>query len=92
MSDYSVRDNPDRNRIEVEVEGRLAVIDYWRSGDTIYYVHTGVPEELEGRGIASQMARFALELAREQGLKVVPRCPFVAAYIKRHPEYQDLVA
>lgn len=92
MSAIQVRDNPDKNRIEAEVEGRLAVIEYRRNKQRIYYLHTKVPEELEGQGIASQMARFALELAREQGLKVSPHCPFVAAYIKRHPEYQSLVA
>ena len=92
MSDYQIRDNQEEKRIEVQLEGRLAVIEYFRKDEKIYFVHTEVPEELEGQGIASEMARFALELAREQGLKVVPRCPFVAAYIKRHSEYQPLVA
>lgn len=91
MDNLQLRDNPDKNRIEAVVADSLAVIEYWRQEDTIYYLHTQVPTELEGQGIASRMARFALELAREQGLKVVPRCPFVSAYIRRHPEYQDLV-
>lgn len=92
MSDLQIRDNSEKRRIETEVEGHLAVIEYRLAGGKIYYLHTKVPAELEGRGIASQLARFALDLAREQDLKVVPRCPFVAAFIERHPEYQPLVA
>lgn len=92
MTDYNVTDNPDKNRIEVRVNDQLAKIEYRRRGDTIYLIHTYVPPALEGQGIASQMARFALEAARARGDKVVPLCPYVAAYIQRHPEYQSLVA
>lgn len=56
------------------------------------YVHTGVPPELEGRGIAGQLAKFALDDARARGLRVVARCPYVAAYIERNPEYAELLA
>jgi uncharacterized protein len=87
-----VRNNEERRRFEAEVEGRLAMIGYERQGDTITYTHTFVPPELEGRGIAGRMAQVALGYARASGLRVVPQCPFVASYIKRHPEYQDLVA
>nr|PZN27600.1 MAG: N-acetyltransferase [Chloroflexota bacterium] len=89
---FEVRDNAAAQRFEVEIEGRLAMITYQRRGNTIVFTHTEVPPELEGRGIASRMARFALESAREQGLRVVARCPFVASYIRRHPEYQSLLA
>ena len=54
-------------------------------------IHTEVPAELAGRGLASRLARTALNLARDRGVKVVVRCPFVTEYIARHPEYHDLV-
>jgi predicted GNAT family acetyltransferase len=87
----SVRDNSAASRYEAEMDGQLAVITYWRSGQHITFLHTGVPAALEGHGIAGQMARVALDDARAKGLAVIPRCPFIAAYIRRHPEYTDLV-
>lgn len=89
--DLAVRDNPEQARYEVDLDGNLGVIQYQLSGDTIAFTHTEVPEALEGRGIAGAMARFALEDARSRGLRVAPRCPFVAGYIRRHPEYAGLV-
>jgi predicted GNAT family acetyltransferase len=87
-----VTDNAAESRFELQVEGRTAVLEYVRRGDAVVYVHTGVPPELEGRGIGGQLAKFALDDARTRGLKVVARCPYVAAYIERHPEYADLLA
>ena len=87
----SVRDNAAAGRYEARVGGQLAVITYRRSGERITFIHTGVPAALEGQGIAGKMAHVALEEARAAGLAVVPRCPFIAAYIRRHPEYADLV-
>ncbi len=63
---------------------------YERSGDTIVFTHTVVQPEAEGRGVGSALIRTALDDAREQQLTVVPQCVFVAGYIERHPEYQDL--
>ena len=88
----TVRDNAEEGRYEAEVEGQLGMAEYMRRGDTIIFVHTEVPEELEGQGIAAQIVRFALDDVRARGLKVIARCPYVAAYIRRHPEYQDLLA
>jgi uncharacterized protein len=87
-----VRNNPEDGQYEAEVDGGLALAAYQLRGDTITFTHTEVPEELEGLGIAGQVVRFALDDARARGLKVVPRCPYVAGFIRRHPEYQDLVA
>src|SRR3954447_18150152 len=87
-----VHDNPARRRYEKEIDGKTAMIVYRLHGDTITFTHTEVPPEFEGRGIAARMAHFALEDARARGLRVVPLCPYVAAYIRRHPEYQPLVA
>ena len=74
-------------RFEITVEDIVSVLDYSQSGQTITFVHTGVPAELEGRGIGSQLARAGLEYAVRENLHVVPRCPFIRTYIERHPEY-----
>lgn len=93
MSDaIEVRDNPAEGRFESAVDGRLAVAEYRLGDGRITFTHTVVPPELEGRGIASALIRTALASARERGLKVVPHCSFVAAYIDRHPDQQDLLA
>jgi hypothetical protein len=86
-----VRNNAEANRFEVVLDGKLAMIEYMITGKNITFTHTETPTELEGRGIASAMARVALEYARDQQLKVIPLCPFVAGYIRNHPEYQPLV-
>ncbi len=86
-----VTNNEGAQRYEVKVDEQRAVLTYERRGDHITYLHTGVPPALEGHGIASKLAHFALEEARAQHLHVVPACPFVAAYIRRHPEYLSLL-
>ena len=75
----------------MNIDGELAVSAYRRNDDTIIFTHTEVPPHLEGKGIGNQLARAALDYARSEELKVVPRCPFISAFIRRHPEYQDLV-
>jgi predicted GNAT family acetyltransferase len=87
----SVRNNKEASRFEIDLDGDLAVSNYRIRGDTIYFTHTEVPEALEGRGIGNILARVALDYARANRLRVVPRCKFIASFIKRHPEYQDLV-
>ena len=69
-----------------------ATAAYQIEGDTIVFTHTLVPKAIEGRGVASKLIRAALDSARDAGLKVVAQCPFVAAYIERHPEYRGLLA
>lgn len=86
-----IRNNPERNRFEAEVNGKLAVVEYMDRGARIVYTHTEVPDGQEGEGIGSQLAKYELEYARAQEKIVLPLCPFIAAYIRRHPEYQDLV-
>jgi uncharacterized protein len=87
-----VVNNERESRFEVEVEGELAVAEYSRSGGRIEFTHTKVPESLEGEGVGSVLAREGLDHARREGLEVVPTCHFIASYIDRHPEYQELVA
>lgn len=79
-------------RYAVEIDGYEAELVYILKGNVITYIHTYVPEELEGRGIASQLAARALSDARERGYRVVARCPYVAHYMRRHPEFDDLLA
>ena len=87
----SVRNNEEAGRFEIDVDGEIAVSNYIIRGKTIYFTHTEVPSAAEGRGIGNILARAALDYARANRLRVVPRCKFIAAFIKRHPEYQDLV-
>ncbi len=87
-----ITNNTQEERYEVWVDGHVAELVYEREGDQITYLHTGVPRELEGRGIGSQLAHAALEDARNQHLTVVPLCPFVKIYIQRHPEYLSLLS
>jgi predicted GNAT family acetyltransferase len=88
----AVRDNVQLHRFELDAGGHVAYSNYRRDGDTLTVMHTEVPAALNGKGIGSALARGLLDLARAQGLKVVPLCPFVAAYIAKHTEYADLLA
>jgi predicted GNAT family acetyltransferase len=90
-SNVEVKDNAAEERYEAEIDGQIAVIEYERARDGIIFLHTEVPAALEGHGIAGRMAHVALEDARARGLAVIPLCPFVASYMRRHPEYQALV-
>ena len=91
MTDLLVWDNAGESRFEAEVDGHSAVADYRLDDEVITFLHTLVPPELEGRGVGSALVRAALASARSRGLRVIPRCPFFAAYIAHHPEEQDLV-
>ena len=88
----NVRDNRAANRFEAEIGGALAFAAYRLEDSRITLDHTVVPRQLEGRGIGSALIKSALQSARERELKVVPECSFVAAYMDRHPETQDLLA
>ena len=90
--ELTVVDNQGENRFEIRIGDELAFLTYRRDGDAIAYTHTEVPPSLEGRGIAAKLATHALDYARANKLEVVPLCPYVAEYIKRHPAYEDLVA
>jgi predicted GNAT family acetyltransferase len=88
----TVRDNTEQQQYEVDVDGELAGwIVYRQRGDTVAMLHTEVEPEHEGKGVGAALVQGALDGVRARGLKVQPLCPFVAAYIKRHPDYDDLV-
>lgn len=92
MTDVEVVHNPAQHRFEVALDGHTAVAEYEQSGDTIVFTHTVVPPQFRGQGIAERLVRTALEYAREQQAKVVPQCWYVARFIERNDEYQDLLA
>jgi predicted GNAT family acetyltransferase len=89
--DIPVINNTEQQQFEVHTEGALAVLQYRFHDNLIWLMHTEVPEKLEGKGIASALAHHGLEWAKENHKKVKVICPFVAAYLKRHPEYNDIV-
>lgn len=86
-----VQNNEAKHRYELEVEGHIAASYYQLSDNVITFIHTEVPKELEGKGIGSRLVKGALDQVRASGLKVVAQCPFVKAYIGKHPEYADLL-
>jgi len=88
----TVRDNPALHRFELETEGHTAVAHYRLAPGVITFTHTEVEPALRGRGIGSALVRGALEAARDRGLKVAATCPFVSAYLGKHPEFADLLA
>ncbi|WP_222942395.1 GNAT family N-acetyltransferase [Arenibacter arenosicollis] len=89
--DYKLIDNTEAKQYEYHIDGVIAKIEYIKAKDKIYLTHTEVPKELEGKGVASSLVKQVLEDIETKGLTLVPMCPFVAAYIKRHPEWKKLV-
>lgn len=87
----SVSDNPSSSRYEVFADGGLGGFAKYRLlGSKIVFTHTEV--SVEGRGLGSELVRFALEDARSRGLEVVPQCPFVRSYLEKHPELAEVTA
>lgn len=84
MSD--VIDNPAQHRFEVTVEGHTGELVYEVDGSRLFLIHTGVPDELEGRGLAGDLVRAAVERARREQLTVVPWCPYARRWLRKHPD------
>jgi predicted GNAT family acetyltransferase len=91
MSDIKVINNTVNQQFEVHMDNEVAVLIYRFYKNDIALMHTEVPEMLEGKGVASTLAKHAFEWAKEHKRKVMVYCPFVAAFLKRHPEYNALV-
>jgi len=87
----AARDNREASRYEVTVDGEVAFLMYERRRNTIALVHTEVPQSLRGLGLGGTLARHALDTARAEGNRVVVQCPFVQAWLRRHPGYSDIV-
>jgi uncharacterized protein len=83
--------NKAKHRYELDVDGHIAATYYTLADGVITFVHTEVPPELGGKGIGSKLIKGALDQVRADGLKVIAECPFVKAYIEKHPDYADLL-
>ena len=88
---WTVRDNPERKRFEIDLGDATAIAEYNLIAGKIMFTHTEVPPEHEGKGVGSALIRAGLAAARTRGLKVIPICPFFAAYMQKHAEVQDLL-
>ena len=91
MLDPEIRDNTDARRYELTVDGQTAVVIYNPVEGGLLITETIVPIPLEGRGIASRMAKHVQAELKARGLVILPTCPFFAGYLKKHPEYADQV-
>jgi len=92
MPNHLIHHDAGRSRFETTVDGMQCVADYRLLGQTMVMTHTYVPPQLEGRGIAAELVSAAMDHARQNDYKVDPRCSYVAAYMRRHPETQSLHA
>jgi uncharacterized protein len=91
-NDITVADNPAKHRYEILVGGAVAGFAAYRTApDKVVFTHTQVDPAYEGQGLGSKLAAGALDDAKGRSLGVVAQCPFIAAYIKRHPEYEALI-
>jgi predicted GNAT family acetyltransferase len=86
------RDNEERQRFELDVEGSIAFVTYRKSPGAITLVHTEVPAALGGRGVGSKLGRATLDAVRAQGRKLSVECDFIRSFMAKHPEYSDLLA
>jgi predicted GNAT family acetyltransferase len=91
VENLEVIHNEAENRFETWVDGQLSKLDYSIHGSTIMMLHVGVHPEQRGQGIAGKITQAGLEYAKEKNLRVIPMCSYVAAYIRRHPEYAELM-
>lgn len=92
-ADVRVQNNPEKNRYEVFEDGQLAgFAEYMLSNGLVTFTHTEVDPAFEGKGLASQLVQFAMDDVRATGERqVLPICPYVTAWLKRHPDYLDIV-
>jgi predicted GNAT family acetyltransferase len=85
--------NEDKKRFELEVDGKTAFIEFILNNENILFLtHTEVPIGLEGKGVGSTIVSKTLNYIKEKGYTLAPLCPFVAAYLKRHPEWKEILA
>ncbi|RYY69010.1 MAG: N-acetyltransferase [Chitinophagaceae bacterium] len=84
-------DNEAENRYEMSFENTISFIEYEKEGDNISLLHTEVDPSLEGRGVGTAIVEKVLKAIEEKGLQLIPLCPFVVAYIKRHPDWERII-
>lgn len=90
--DIEIIDNPEASRYEIHVGGeRAGFTEYHLHGNEIAFIHTEIDDRFGGQGLGGKLARGALDAVGERGLDVLPYCPFIRGWIRKHPEYVDLV-
>ena len=87
----SVSHNPTAGQFEIRTEQGMAFLRYAHDGPSLDLLHTEVPAELEGHGYGAALAKAALDYAKDEGLGIIPTCPFITAYLRRHPKYATLI-
>jgi predicted GNAT family acetyltransferase len=92
LDDMSVTHDEDRQRFSLNGGGQIALLAYSRRPGLLSLDHTEVPRAIQNQGVAAKLTRAALDFARAENLRVVPSCSYAAAFIRKHAEYQDLVA
>lgn len=93
LTDATVQHNRHQHRFELPIEGKLSIVAYQNVNDeTLALTHTEVDPRLEGQGVGSHLVQGVLEYVEQNNLKIVPLCPFVAAYLKRHPDWNRVVS
>jgi len=90
LEKLGVIQNEEGRRFEVWIDGHLSELDYHQDKGTFVIAHVGVHPQHRGHGVAGKLTRAALEYAKRRSLRVIPLCPYAAAYIRRNPEYNDL--
>lgn len=92
MENLQVENNEAESRFEINLDGATALIAYKKKGEIYNLYHTEVPQQFAGKGVGSALAKGTLEQIKAEGAKIIPSCPFVSAYLKRHREYEELIA
>lgn len=90
LKQLQVTQNPDENRFETWIDGKLCKLDYIKNDNNFVITHVGVHPDFRGHGVAGRIVQIGLEYARENALRVIPMCSYAAAYIRRHPECAEL--
>jgi hypothetical protein len=89
---YPIKHDAEAGQFTATIDGQLSLLQYRLKGRVMKIVHTEVPPALAGHGIAGDLMRAALEMARSKGWRVVPACSYALAFFERHPDYSDLLA
>lgn len=92
LNETEIQNNTQWHRFELPVENEMAVVQYTREGDVFLLMHTEVPEQLEGKGIASTLVQKTMEYLDAHHFKMRPYCPYIHTFLKRHPEWDRLVS
>jgi predicted GNAT family acetyltransferase len=92
MKNHEFTDNIKAHNFEMSIDGERSFIDYQKEGDIVYLLHTEVPEDQSGEGIAASLVEKTFEYLEEHKLKAVPSCSYVQAFLRRHPEWNRILA